>query len=94
MTQKKDRIFSSENLNIQIGTSLGACPGKTQPINIAFSWTTFSTIFSLCIEFAAQKRERYVTQLQKQQQQTRATANGKTEQSVCPSAYFNVAVDG
>ena len=65
MTQKKDRIFSFENLNIQTGISLGACPEKTQPINIAFSWTTFLTICSLCIEFAAQKWQQYVTQLQK-----------------------------
>lgn len=92
--QKKDRLFSSENLNNQIGISLGACPGKTQPINIAFSRTTFLTIFSLCIEFAAKKWQQYVTQSQKQEQLTRVTVNGKTEQSVCPSADFNVAVDG
>ena len=68
MTQKKDRIFSSENLNIQIGISLGASPEKTQPINMAFSWTTFLTILSLCNEFAAQKWQQYVIQLQKQEQ--------------------------
>ena len=61
MTQKKDRIFSFENLNIQTGISLGASPEKTQRINIAFSWTTFLTIFSSCIKFAAQKSQQYVT---------------------------------
>ena len=82
MTQKKDRIFSFENLNIQTGISLGASPEKTQPINIAFSWTTFLTIFSSCIKFAAQKWQQYVTHRSKSNRLELRQTEKQSNQSV------------
>ena len=82
MTQKKDRIFSFENLNIQTGISLGASPEKTQPINIAFSWTTFLTIFSSCSKLAAQKSQQYVTHRSKSNRLELRQTEKQSNQSV------------